>query len=52
MPLLGSVKVKMVKGRAGRNPSTGEALMIADSHKAKFTPSKMLKDAVTEKFDA
>ena len=52
IPNVGSIKVKMVKGRAGRNPATGEAMIFADSHKPKFTPSKGLKEAVTEKFDA
>lgn len=35
--------------RAGRNPSTGEAITIAASISPKFKPGKQLKDAVAKK---
>lgn len=35
--------------RAGRNPSTGEAITIAASVSPKFKPGKQLKDAVAKK---
>ncbi|MFH1769620.1 MAG: HU family DNA-binding protein [Parcubacteria group bacterium] len=42
----GIFKVADRKARMGRNPKTGEAIHIKASKKAKFTPSKALKEAV------
>lgn len=42
----GIFKVADRKAREGRNPRTGEAIHIKASKKAKFTPSKVLKEAV------
>ena len=35
--------------RAGRNPSTGEAISIAAAKTVKFTPSKAFKDVVNNR---
>jgi DNA-binding protein HU-beta len=43
---LGTFNPKHREARMGRNPSTGEALQIAASKGVKFTPSKLLKDAL------
>lgn len=42
----GIFKVADRKAREGRNPRTGESIHIAASKKAKFVPSKALKEAV------
>ena len=42
----GSFKVSERKARTGRNPKTGESIMIAAATVPKFTPGKALKDAV------
>ncbi len=42
----GIFKVADRKAREGRNPRTGETIQIKASKKAKFTPSKVLKEAV------
>ncbi len=39
-------KVAHRAARMGRNPATGESIQIKASKKAKFTPSKVLKEAV------
>lgn len=44
LPGFGKFKVKDRPERAGRNPSTGEAITIAASKKLTFTPAKALKD--------
>lgn len=48
MPLgnLGSLKVKHTTERNGRNPKTGETIVIPSKKKVSFSPSKALKDAV------
>ena len=43
---LGIFKVADRKAREGRNPRTGETIQIKASKKAKFVPSKALKEAV------
>lgn len=43
---MGKFKVKETKERTGRNPKTGETVLIAARRKVTFTPSKALKDAV------
>jgi len=42
----GIFKVADRKAREGRNPKTGETIHIKASKKAKFVPSKALKEAV------
>lgn len=42
----GVFKVADRKAREGRNPKTGEAIHIAASKKPRFTPGKLLKEAV------
>jgi DNA-binding protein HU-beta len=44
----GTFKVSARAARTGKNPATGEALEIAASTVAKFTPGKALKDAVNK----
>lgn len=46
IPGLGIFKVADRKARMGRNPATGEAIHIAASKKLRFTPAKVLKEAV------
>lgn len=45
----GTFKVSERAARTGKNPATGEALEIAASKSAKFTPGKALKDALNAK---
>ena len=42
----GSFTVETRKEREGRNPRTGESIVIASSRVVRFRPGKMLKDAV------
>ena len=42
----GSFTVETRKEREGRNPRTGEPIVIASSRVVRFRPGKMLKDAV------
>ena len=42
----GSFKVIERAARKGRNPRTGKEIVIPASKVAKFTPGKMLKDAI------
>jgi nucleoid DNA-binding protein len=44
----GTFKVSSRKARTGRNPKTGEAIMIKASNVPKFMAGKALKDAVEE----
>ena len=44
----GTFKVNNRKARTGRNPKTGEAIMIKASNVPKFVAGKALKDAVEE----
>jgi nucleoid DNA-binding protein len=44
----GAFKVSHRKARTGRNPKTGEAIMIKASNVPKFVAGKALKDAVEE----
>ena len=46
---LGIFKVADRKAREGRNPRTGEVIQIPASKKLRFTPSKVLKEAVVPK---
>ena len=45
---LGGMKVVSRAARQGRNPRTGAAIQIPARKAVKFTPSKTLKDAITE----
>ena len=42
----GIFKVADRKAREGRNPKTGETIQIKASKKPRFTPGKLLKEAV------
>ena len=42
----GTFKVTKRKARKGRNPQTGEEIKIKASKAPKFTPGKLLKEAV------
>lgn len=42
----GIFKVANRKAREGRNPKTGEVIQIKASKKPRFTPGKLLKEAV------
>ena len=42
----GVFKVSDRKAREGRNPRTGETIQIAASKKPRFTPGKLLKEAI------
>lgn len=42
----GIFKVSDRKAREGRNPRTGETIHIAASKKPRFTPGKLLKEAI------
>lgn len=42
----GTFAVENRKARQGRNPRTGEAIVIPAAKMVKFRPGKMLKDAV------
>ena len=42
----GTFKVMKRKARKGRNPQTGEEIIIKASKAPKFTPGKALKEAV------
>lgn len=44
----GSFKVTHREERIGRNPQTGDSIVIAASNVARFTPGKALKDAINE----
>ncbi|MDN3919448.1 HU family DNA-binding protein [Roseateles violae] len=44
----GTFKTSARAARTGKNPATGEALEIAASTAAKFSPGKALKDALNK----
>ncbi len=44
----GIFKVADRKAREGRNPRTGETIQIKASKKPRFTPGKLLKEAVMQ----
>lgn len=46
LPDLGKLKVKKCAARAGRNPQTGEAIIIEARNKASFEAFKALKEAL------
>lgn len=48
IPGLGTFSVKLRAARNGRNPKTGETIIIAEAKVAEFKPAKALKDAVAQ----
>lgn len=44
----GTFKVSNRKARTGRNPKTGEKILIQSRNGVKFTPVKQLRDAVQD----
>jgi DNA-binding protein HU-beta len=46
LPGFGKFKVQERSAREGRNPQTGETMMIAASKKLAFQPAKAVKDAL------
>ena len=46
LPDFGTFKVAKRKAREGRNPATGKTIQIPASIVPKFTPAKVLKDAL------
>ena len=48
IPGFGRFKTADRAARQGRNPATGEAIQIAASRKASFTPAKQLKDKLNQ----
>ncbi len=46
IPGFGKFKVQAKPARTGRNPATGQAIVIAASKKVAFSPAKSLKDAI------
>ena len=43
---LGTFRTVQTKARTGRNPRTGEAILIPAKRIAKFTPAKALREAL------
>ncbi len=43
---LGKIQVRKYKARMGRNPATGETIRIPAKKRIRFTPAKVLKEAV------
>jgi len=43
---LGKLYVRRTKPRIGRNPATGEMIQIPSKKRVRFTPAKVLKEAV------
>lgn len=48
----GSIGVKMMPPKQGRNPKTGERLMVPAKPKVFFTPGKPLKERVNDSLTA
>jgi len=46
VPGFGSFQVKKVEARSGKNPATGEPLLIAEHRRVLFKPGSQLKSAV------
>lgn len=44
----GTFRRKYRKGRVGRNPATNEPIQIPGAHTVAFTPSKTLKEAMSD----
>ncbi len=48
IPGFGSFRPQKRKARKGRNPATGEAIVIADRTVVTFKPSRFLRDSINE----
>ncbi len=48
IPGFGSFRLQKRKARKGRNPATGEAIVIADKTVVTFKPSRFLRDSINE----
>ncbi len=48
IPGFGSFRLQKKKAREGRNPATGEAIVIADRTVVTFKPSRFLRDSINE----
>ncbi len=48
IPGFGSFRLQKKKARKGRNPATGEAIVIADRTVVTFKPSRFLRDSINE----
>ncbi len=48
IPGFGSFRLQKRKAKKGRNPATGEAIVIADRTVVTFTPSRFLRDSINE----
>ncbi len=48
IPGFGSFRLQKRKARKGRNPATGEAIVIADRTVVTFKPSRFLRDSINE----
>lgn len=46
MPRFGSFRIQERKSRKGRNPATGETIMISKRKAVVFKPSRFLRDAL------
>ncbi len=44
----GSFRLQKRKAKKGRNPATGEAIVIADRTVVTFKPSRFLRDSINE----
>ncbi|MDA2918397.1 integration host factor subunit alpha [Desulfobacterota bacterium AH_259_B03_O07] len=44
----GSFRLQKRKARKGRNPTTGDAIVIADRNVVTFKPSRFLRDSINE----
>ncbi len=50
MPRFGSFRVQRRKSRKGRNPATGETILIAERKAVVFKPSRFLRDALNASY--
>jgi len=48
IPGFGSFRLQKRMARKGRNPATGEAIVIADRTVVTFKPSRFLRDSINE----
>jgi integration host factor subunit alpha len=48
IPGFGSFRLQKRKARKGRNPATGDAIIISDRTVVTFKPSRFLRDSINE----
>jgi integration host factor subunit alpha len=48
IPGFGSFRLQKRKARKGRNPATGDAIVISDRTVVTFKPSRFLRDSINE----